>query len=547
MSAEKKVNFKKARELYKASGAKIVEDSIDSFVSIRDVDKIYPNGVQAVFHFNLDIKEKEFIVFVGPSGCGKSTTLRMIAGLEEITNGKLYIDKVLANTKSPDQRDIAMVFQSYALYPHMNVYDNMSFGLKINKAMLPLLDKEGKPVSDENGKPLLVKRHYTKDEINDLVFGAARILNLGDYLDRKPKELSGGQMQRVALGRAIVRRPKLFLMDEPLSNLDAKLRISMRSEILKIHHRVGATTIYVTHDQTEAMTMADRIVVMNMGHISQVDTPRNIYENPSNLFGAIFIGSPSINLMNVTYADSTITFGNGSALKLQDGTNAKIKAFFDSKLLFYKQTLQRFELRHHEILPVLKSLLRTKNEAKIQELLGLHYLCEREQEIKDLLAKVLSEQKYKNDVRKIMALIEEKDHVLSSIVDELDANKPNTEAHKPVVLNKKNKGVRTPHEEKEILEKLISYFEKGYEHTNLILGVRPEFFALGDANSPVKGKVFLQEYLGTEKYVYFSFLEKEYVVRVSSKEDFKRGGDINLTFDLHDVHLFDPVTGLSIA
>ena len=242
------------------------------YVSLRGIDKVYDNNVQAVFDFNLDIAKHEFIVFVGPSGCGKSTTLRMIAGLEEITRGELYIDNELCNDKTPKDRDIAMVFQSYALYPHMTVYENMAFGLKI--------------------------RHMPKSEIDKRVHEAARILQIEEYLDRKPKALSGGQRQRVALGRAIVRNAKVFLMDEPLSNLDAKLRVQMRTEIIKITERLGITTIYVTHDQTEAMTMASRIVVMKDGYIQQIGTPKDIYDFPNNKFVGGFIGTPAMNFID---------------------------------------------------------------------------------------------------------------------------------------------------------------------------------------------------------------------------------------------------------
>ncbi len=263
---------------YKDHPSKVTESSDDYFVSLKHIDKIYDNNVQAVFDFNLDIKKHEFIVFVGPSGCGKSTTLRMIAGLEDITKGELYIDNELCNDKTPKDRDIAMVFQSYALYPHMSVYENMAFGLKI--------------------------RRMPKYEIDKRVHEAARILQIEEYLDRKPKALSGGQRQRVALGRAIVRNAKVFLMDEPLSNLDAKLRVQMRSEIVKLHESLGATTIYVTHDQTEAMTMASRIVVMKLGRIQQVGTPIEIYNHPANLFVAGFIGSPAMNFLKVKYDSS---------------------------------------------------------------------------------------------------------------------------------------------------------------------------------------------------------------------------------------------------
>ncbi|MBQ3116055.1 MAG: sn-glycerol-3-phosphate ABC transporter ATP-binding protein UgpC [Clostridia bacterium] len=238
-------------------------------LNLKNIYKIYPSGVTAVTDFNLDIEDKEFVVFVGPSGCGKSTTLRMIAGLEEISSGELYIDGVLVNTVAPKDRDIAMVFQNYALYPHMTVYDNMAFGLKLRKV--------------------------PRAEIDQRVREAARILGIEMYLSRKPKALSGGQRQRVALGRAIVREPKVFLLDEPLSNLDAKLRTQMRAEITKLHNRLATTFIYVTHDQIEAMTMGTRIVVMKDGFMQQVDTPINLYDYPINQFVAGFIGTPQMN------------------------------------------------------------------------------------------------------------------------------------------------------------------------------------------------------------------------------------------------------------
>ncbi len=255
-------------------------------LSFRNIDKIYPNGVQAVFDFNLEVADKEFICFVGPSGCGKSTTLRMIAGLEEISAGELYINDKLMNDVNPKDRGIAMVFQSYALYPQMTVYDNMAFGLRL--------------------------RHLEEEEIEARVQRASEILGLGVYLERKPRELSGGQRQRVALGRAIVRDADVFLMDEPLSNLDAKLRASTRGEILKLHRRLESTTIYVTHDQIEAMTMASRIVVMKDGYIQQAGTPKEIYNSPVNMFVAGFIGTPPMNFIYGSVSeDGTFTTTDG--------------------------------------------------------------------------------------------------------------------------------------------------------------------------------------------------------------------------------------------
>ena len=240
-------------------------------LSLRNVTKAYPNGFVAVKDFNLEIADKEFIIFVGPSGCGKSTTLRMIAGLEDISSGELYIDGKLVNDVEPKDRDIAMVFQNYALYPHMSVYDNMAFGLKLRKT--------------------------PKEEIDKLVQEAARILDLSHLLDRKPKALSGGQRQRVAMGRAIVRNPKVFLMDEPLSNLDAKLRLEMRYELQRLHVETGSTFVYVTHDQMEAMTLATKICLINNGVLQQYDAPLDVYNRPANLFVADFVGNPSINFV----------------------------------------------------------------------------------------------------------------------------------------------------------------------------------------------------------------------------------------------------------
>ena len=273
-------------------------------LSLKGIGKRYPNGFEAVKDFNLEIEDQEFIIFVGPSGCGKSTTLRMIAGLEEITTGDLFIDGKRMNEVEPKDRDIAMVFQNYALYPHMTVFDNMAFGLKLRKV--------------------------PKEEIEQKVLEAAKILGLEQLLDRRPKALSGGQRQRVAMGRAIVRNPKVFLMDEPLSNLDAKLRVQMRAEIASLHQRLGATIIYVTHDQTEAMTLGTRIVVLKDGVIQQVDTPKKLYNEPQNLFVAGFIGSPQMNFIDAVckvhgeevrleFGDFSIVLPPQKAKKLIDG------------------------------------------------------------------------------------------------------------------------------------------------------------------------------------------------------------------------------------
>ena len=283
-------------------------------LSLKHIYKKYPGGVTAVSDFDLEIKDKEFLIFVGPSGCGKSTTLRMIAGLEEISEGELYIGDRYVNDVAPKDRDIAMVFQNYALYPHMTVFDNMAFGLKLRK--------------------------IPKEEIKRRVEEAARILDISHLLERRPKALSGGQKQRVALGRAIVRNPKVFLLDEPLSNLDAKLRASMRTELTKLHQKVGTTFIYVTHDQVEAMTMATRIVVMRDGLIQQVDTPQNLYDYPTNLFVAGFIGTPQMNFITGKLVkrdnDLYATIGTAAELKLpaEKANNPELKEYIGQEVIF---------------------------------------------------------------------------------------------------------------------------------------------------------------------------------------------------------------------
>lgn len=278
-----------------------------SYLALKNINKIYPNGFHAVHDFNLEIDKGEFIVFVGPSGCGKSTTLRMIAGLEDISNGDFLINGKRANELGPREREVAMVFQSYALYPQMTVYDNIAFGLTL--------------------------QGVDEDVIDEKVKNTAKILGLTDYLDRLPRALSGGQRQRVAIGRAIIRKVGIFLMDEPLSNLDAKQRVTMRSEISQIHRETGATTIYVTHDQTEAMTLADRIVVMKDGYIQQIGTPYDLYFDPANVFVAGFIGEPPMNFVRGTVKDGRILFGD-VVLDLTKKLGDKTKKYEGKEIVF---------------------------------------------------------------------------------------------------------------------------------------------------------------------------------------------------------------------
>ncbi len=278
-----------------------------AYLTLKNINKIYPNGYHAVHNFNLEMEKGEFIVFVGPSGCGKSTTLRMIAGLEDISNGEFLIEGKRANEQGPRERGVAMVFQSYALYPQMSVYDNIAFGLELQGA--------------------------DDDYIDEKVRNTARILGLTDYLDRLPRALSGGQRQRVAIGRALIRKVGIFLMDEPLSNLDAKQRVTMRSEITQIHRETGATTIYVTHDQTEAMTMADRIVVMKDGYVQQVGTPRELYFDPVNVFVAGFIGEPPMNFVRDTVKGGKVNVG-GKALDLKPKLGASLAKYEGKQIVF---------------------------------------------------------------------------------------------------------------------------------------------------------------------------------------------------------------------
>lgn len=312
------------------------DDLIENYIALININKVYEGGVHAVHDFNLEIKEGEFVVFVGPSGCGKSTTLRMVAGIEDITSGELYIKGIYSNDILPKNRNIAMVFQNYSLYPNMTVFDNMAFALKV--------------------------RHVPKDEIVERVNKTAEILGIEGLLKRKPKALSGGQRQRVALGRAIVRDANVFLMDEPLSNLDAKLRVQMRSEIIRLHNELKQTTIYVTHDQTEAMTMADRIVVMKDGYIQQIGSPIEIYRHPVNKFVASFIGSPAMNFVKGIYKNGKLILEDKTEIILPKELKAKYEEYYanlEDKISSTESRLQsliekleahnKYALKHHKL------------------------------------------------------------------------------------------------------------------------------------------------------------------------------------------------------
>ena len=510
----------------------------DCFISLQHINKIYDNKVQAVYDFNIDIKRHEFIVFVGPSGCGKSTTLRMIAGLEQITAGDLYIDGVYANELEPKNRNIAMVFQSYALYPHMSVADNLAFSLKIRKVPTLQVDKEGKPllainkglIKDFQGEkknlieykasltpeelatqgervdkeiheldekieylkvtPVHVykNRHIPKAEIQERVLKAAEILQITEYLDRKPKALSGGQCQRVALGRAIVRTPKLFLMDEPLSNLDAKLRVQMRSEIINLHNRLNATTIYVTHDQTEAMTMATRIVIMNKGVIQQIGTPREIYNNPANVFVATFIGSPSMNLYDVQFKDDKVIFEDGDTVTLDKETKDKIEQFYHDRLDAYKK------------------------------------------ELENLLAKFI-----------------ERNNLLQKIEVAKQSNKEDDIKH----LTEQLEYVEKSNERLNYLKEAIAKYEEliAKSEYDVIFGIRPEDIHDASATGDkfpyafiIDSEVQVAELLGHEYFIHTNYNNKDLISKIRSVNVLAKGDKIKLLLDLSKAHIFDRVS-----
>ena len=429
-----------------------------------NINKIYDNNVQAVFDFNLEVQDKEFIVFVGPSGCGKSTTLRMVAGLEEITSGDLYIDDKLVNNLEPKDRDIAMVFQNYALYPHMTVFENMAFSLKLKK--------------------------IPRDEISRRVEEAANILGLSQYLNRKPKALSGGQRQRVALGRAIVRHPKVFLMDEPLSNLDAKLRVQMRTEIAKIHKKVGATTIYVTHDQTEAMTMASRIVVMKDGYVQQIGTPREVYNMPANVFVGGFIGSPAMNFFKGKLSKNSFI--------ITDENNQETKIVLDKeKVKMLNDFIKDKEIKINQTFEENLNSLKNEYEEERNKLVNQNIPQEHKKKL---------EAREKNIENLDVKYKEEKDNL----------------------TNEHDLQLKNLHE--------------------IILGVRPEdIYVENDINNKnpsttINIECDVAELLGHETIVYGYIGGQRVVIKTSSANEINQGDKLIYQFDMNKVHFFDPTT-----
>ncbi len=526
----------------KKSQKKIKKAPKDAYISLKHINKIYDNKVQAVFDFNLDIAKHEFIVLVGPSGCGKSTTLRMIAGLESITAGDLFIDNTYANELHPKDRDIAMVFQSYALYPHMSVAGNMAFGLKIRKVPMLKVDENGKPILGINKKAIKVletqlhdlkqyakdpeegenleelekdikgleekisylkvtpveiyeNKHLPKEEIRKRVEDAARILQIEEYLNRKPKALSGGQCQRVALGRAIVKNAKVFLMDEPLSNLDAKLRVAMRSEIIRLHNTLNATTIYVTHDQTEAMTMATRIVVMNKGYIQQIGTPIEIYNHPANVFVATFIGSPAMNMMNANFNKGKLMFEKGTVINLTKDFGTALNKFYKDELAALQVELTNLDKEFIE-----------RNE----------YLTK-----------------------------------ISNVEKEIESTKDAKLENELIKLKEELKACEESNGRREYLINTIAEMKNidVKKDVPVIFGIRPEdiyqsnrVLTDGDISQEFNLTVSVAELLGHEYYVHTNFESGEIVSKIHAKTLLHSGDEIKLVFDISKIHLFDRIT-----
>ena len=654
------VTIDEAKRLLKEHGNKVSNGDIDSFVCLKDINKIYPNGVQAVYDFNIDIKEKDFIVLVGPSGCGKSTTLRMVAGLEDITSGYLYIDKVLSNYLSSKDRDISMVFQSYALYPQMSVYENIAFPLRARKyrkikrslevegydqatSLLEDIEKvkvaifEAREVArgvkdtrvylstklgvnevaakfivdnqvailngdvnpllatlkqnretavntiaqqgytlNENyevlkdGNVVEYEAKLTEAEIREKVFDAARILDLGPYLDRRPKELSGGQMQRVALGRAIVRNAKLFLMDEPLSNLDAKLRVQMRSEIVRIHEQIGATTIYVTHDQTEAMTMATKIAVMSKGWVQQIGTPQEIYNNPKNIFVATFIGAPAMNIVDCVYDNGVVKFADGYSIKLSDEYVQAHDRFYNDKIADLKRMLAQDDFvklhallvyddiakNHSDRLEEFKNLvndIKDEHGANIKNILAQYEQTKDEKVFHSIRRELLTFTKISSaDLGKLHnAQVFKKDAKVEDKTLHYQKRKPKVKKQKNANLNSTN--VEFINNLYVVAVDLLAKYEEAVKGVHPVrFGIRPENIHLNsecvaqNKSNVLTLKSDIVELMGSELLIHSKWNDANFISKISTGTLVKPHVDVDLALDLDKVLLFDANCGDTI-
>ena len=542
---EKKLFLKNIKKQYKENNKQIRDDSVDGYVVLKNVNKIYGNKVQAVFDFNLKINQNEFIVLVGPSGCGKSTTLRMIAGLEEITSGYLYINHILSNYLDSKDRNIAMVFQNYALYPNLNVYENIAFGLRA--------------------------KHVPNDIIEQKVFKAAEILNLGPYLDRKPRELSGGQMQRVALGRAIVRASSLFLMDEPLSNLDAKLRVQMRSEIVNIHKSIKATTIYVTHDQTEAMTMADRIVVMNKGAIQQIDTPLNIYNEPSNVFVATFIGNPPMNILKVNLLDNGFNLDNNHITldkhffeTYEKHINERVRVFEKLNEIadsIKVDTTNIIELIKSTWTNIRKEKEQDKNILEIQKLAEnfknyakTYYFYKYDEQLFDTLIDLIKENN-KKPIHYYLLELSNSLHDIDLLFDG-ELKKYNSgliyERKEKTEFNNENKNKNKPIDKgvlnSEFVKQTYNEYKELLKLKEVLVGIRPEdiHFANEDKyklSETITQKPYFVELLGSEYCAYFDINNSKVIMKIIASNLINKDEEFKFGFDLCKLKLFDPISG----
>ena len=507
-------------------------DTSGAFLSLKHINKIYDNHVQAVFDFNLDVAKHEFIVLVGPSGCGKSTTLRMIAGLEEITSGDLYIDGIYANQLPPKDRNIGMVFQSYALYPHMTVYENMAFALKVN--------------------------HVKKDEIEKRVLNAAKILQITDYLNRKPNALSGGQCQRVALGRAIVRDAKVFLMDEPLSNLDAKLRVQMRSEIVKLHKALDTTTIYVTHDQTEAMTMASRIVVMNKGYVQQIGTPEEIYSHPANIFVATFIGSPAMNIIKTKLVDNKLKFDNNYEIDLGDDFKKTLSDFYKEEIKKQEKKIENYKdlyfdrfLASHSY-KALKRIDGDFNEVnKFASKLNLEGKENFDAEHLELAKNLIYIETAKNYINQLSKNDSENGEFVKESLQNLDillVNEDKFDEINASYLNfikeylYLNSAKTNPNIQKlnKLIEELKSVEKNGTKE--VLFGIRPEDVELGKDDQYFESTIDVRELLGSEYYIHFDFCGQTFISKLEVNQPLKEGERISVYFKKNKIHIFDTLT-----
>ena len=654
------VTVEEAKRLLKEHNNKVSNGDIDSFVCLKDINKIYPNGVQAVYDFNIEIKEHDFIVLVGPSGCGKSTTLRMVAGLEDITSGYLYIDKILSNYLSSKDRDISMVFQSYALYPQMSVYENIAFPLRSRKyrkikrsLVLEAFDQVNKVIEDKEAlkvavveaddiaykfssacdyvstkleinevaaklvmseKANILVENYenlktlaatakdeemtkitaagytvgddyrilkdgeiieydaklTEAEIREKVFDAARILDLGPYLDRRPKELSGGQMQRVALGRAIVRNAKLFLMDEPLSNLDAKLRVQMRSEIVRIHEQIGATTIYVTHDQTEAMTMATKIAVMSKGWVQQIGTPQEIYNDPKNIFVATFIGSPAMNIVDGTYDNGVVKFNDGYSIKLSNEFVERHNKFYTEKIADLKRMLAQDDfVKLHALLVYddivknnadrmeeFKSIVNVISDAhgeSIRAKLAEYETSHDKNVFHTIRKELLTFTKISSaDLGKLHnAQVFKKDAVVEEKTMHYQKKKKKVKKTKNVNLNSTN--VEFINNLYEVATDLLEKYEHAMNEPHPVrFGIRPENIHLANEcvatnkSDTLTVTSDIVELMGSELLIHSKWNDSNFISKISTGTLVKPHVDVELTLDLDKILLFDSFSGDTI-